>query len=694
MAEKEKDFPADAEGQAKKWKMEFESFYKFAEKFWKEGDKVDRIFRDDRGDDSTNVWTYSGTRLNIFNANITTLQSMLYGRVPKVDVDRRFADQDDDVARVAAVMLQRILNTDIEEAGEDYSTVLRMSLQDKLIPGMGTARLKYDCEISEEQVAPVTDEMTGAVLSEGYVKKVVKNCYVDTVYVHWRDKAWSPCRTYADLRWNAYASYLKRDELVKRFGEKVGNAIPLNSKGPLIPDKTENQPDASQEAWQQAKIWEIWDKTSRKVIWWCEGYDKVLDTQEDLLGLEGFWPEPPPMMSNLTSSKYLPRADYIIAMDLYNEINILQMRLEKLTEACKLVGVYDKANEGVQRMMDEAVENQLIPVDSWAAFAEKGGLEGVVQWMPVKEIAEVIAILRDQQARNVDQLYQITGLSDILRGAAMEAGVSATEQKIKAKFASIRVQALQDEFARFASDMQRIKAEIISKHFPPEEIIRCSNIMTTPDAQMAMQAVQLIKDPQGSRWKISVKPESMAMVDYAQLKMDRTEYINALAVFLQSAAPLIEMDKGSVVPLMELLKWGLAGFKGSNEIEGVMDQFIKQAKQAAQQPPPPSPEQMKAQAEMQKAQMEIQKVQMEMAGKQQENDAKMQQMQAQFQMKMDEMQLKHQLEMAKIRMEMMATFQEQKLQAEGAVIEGAVNERTAKIQMESKDKSAGGSKSK
>ena len=37
---------------------------------------------------------------------------------------------------------------------------------------------------------------------------------------------------------------------------------------------------------------------------------------------------------------------------------------------------------------------------------------------------------------------------------------TATEQAIKARFASVRVQSLQDEFARFCSDTQKIKAEM------------------------------------------------------------------------------------------------------------------------------------------------------------------------------------------------------------------------------------------
>ena len=72
-------------------------------------------------------------------------------------------------------------------------------------------------------------------------------------------------------------------------------------------------------------------------------------------------------------------------------------------------------------------------------------------------------------AELMNLLFQVTGMSDIMRGQST-AGATATEQALKAKFASTRVQEFQNEFARFASDTQRIKAEIISKHFDPQTI--------------------------------------------------------------------------------------------------------------------------------------------------------------------------------------------------------------------------------
>jgi hypothetical protein len=402
---------------------------------------------------------------------------------------------------------------------------------------------------------------------------------------------------------------MSEGELEKRFPDLDTDRLPMTSKGPMA--GTEPSKEAKNII-PQAEVWEIWDKSCKKVFWYVPNYPKILEQKDDPLELDQFFPDPPPMVANVTTSRYMPRADYTIAQSLYRAIDILETRISLLTSACKLVGVYDKANEGVQRMFNEGVENQLIPVDNWAMFAEKGGLKGSIDWLPLEAVILAVDKLTEKQQQKIQQLYELTGFSDIMRGASQQAYTSAAETKVKAQFASIRVQALQDEFARFASDLQRLKVEIIQKHFQPYCIRQQSNIDSTPDAQLADQAIALIKDPLKARWKITVRPESLALADYQQLKADRMEYIMGLSQFMQSAAPLVTLDKGVVPILLELLKWGLAGFKGSTEIEGVLDRAVSMFQQKANAPPeqaPPSPEQLKAQAEQAQAQLDMQAAQ-------------------------------------------------------------------------------------
>jgi len=189
------------------------------------------------------------------------------------------------------------------------------------------------------------------------------------------------------------------------------------------------------------------------------------------------------------------------------------------------------------------------------------------------------------------------------------------QSEIKAKFGSVRIQALQEEFATFVGDLMQLKAEVIARHFSPQTIAKQSALAMTPDAEMIPQAVALIKNFDEFKLRVTVKPESLAMLDYAQLKNERTAYLNGLSQFLQSAAPMIEQDKRSLPFLLEMLKWAMAGFKGSAEVEGIMDKAIDMLSKAPPEPDAPTPEETRS-----KMQLELE--QMRQQGKERETQMK------------------------------------------------------------------------
>ena len=212
-------------------------------------------------------------------------------------------------------------------------------------------------------------------------------------------------------------------------------------------------------------------------------------------------------------------------------------------------------------MFKEGTDNDLIPVDNWALFAEKGGIDGQIDWVPIKEISETLLRLRELRDEAIGLLQQVTGMSDIMRGELHGQYEGVGQSELKEKYGSVRIQALQDEFAQFASDLLQIKAEIIGKHFSPETIARFANINETFDVELVPAAIQLIKNPPEAKLRVEIRPESLSMVDYAQLRQERTEYITAIGGFLTSAAPIVEQQPAAKPFLLELLKWGLAGFK-------------------------------------------------------------------------------------------------------------------------------------
>ena len=429
---------APKEKTPQQWQSYWESEMSEAEKrlrdFTKKGnDIVNRYLDKRKGDGGGYVGSGDNPhKLNLFHSNISTLQAMLFGSVPKIDVAREHYDPNDDAARVAAMLYERILSVDCQNSGSDLPTVLKAALQDRLLPGLGFARVRY---AYETETMPSMDPMTGEVTEVEMVSD--ESAPID--YVHWQDLRWGWCRTWAEMPWLAMRSWLTKKEVKKRFGEQIADNLEYKQQLPGG-DKTNASESDQKSLHQKAEIWEIWFKAEKKVFWWSAGAEAILDAEDDPLGLSGFWPGPRPMIANQTTTLMIPTADFLLAQDLYNQADVLNTRISIITKAIKVVGVYDKsAGDSVGRMLKEGNENDLIPVDNWAMFMEKGGLQGSIQWFPVQEVVGVLQTLKQVLADTVAQINEITGMSEIMKGGAGGQYTAASSNQMAAKMGSINV---------------------------------------------------------------------------------------------------------------------------------------------------------------------------------------------------------------------------------------------------------------
>ena len=159
--------------------------------------------------------------------------------------------------------MERLLNNDVRDNAESYNSILKASLQDRLLPGLGVSRCRYEYnKETKEEVAPPE-------------------------YYHWQDVIWGWGRTFAELPWIGFRTYVTKDEAAKRWGEKVADQLQLEKQAVVDTEESTGNPDDNG-PWQKAQIWELWDKTERKVVWVSPGYDKVLESKDDFLTLSGF----------------------------------------------------------------------------------------------------------------------------------------------------------------------------------------------------------------------------------------------------------------------------------------------------------------------------------------------------------------------------------------------------------------------
>lgn len=592
-----KDGKLTPQGQAQRWALEFAAARAGLKKWHPQAEKIVDRYLDER------TTADSGeSRLNLFTANVETQHAMLFGKVPSADVARRFDDPSDDVARVAAEMWERLLSP--LSSSDPYCAALGYVLEDRLLVGFGFATVRYELE-TEAESDPETGEGLIDEAGEPVEKKTWEN--VATDYHYWKSVLWSPARTFEEWRWGSWCSPMTRADLVKRFGEDVGNRVPMNAK-----TGKKGDPDAAKlDPWSRADVWEIWCKEDKSVYWYVEGFDRILDERPDPLGLDDFFPFPKPMIARATTRNFVPRPDFVVAQDLYNEIDKLSTRIGLLEDAIRVAGVYDKASPEVARLLSDAGFNKMYPAEDWGALAAKGGFKGSVDWFPLEQVVAAIGVLTEKRVEKIGLLQQVTGWSDIMRGQS-NANETLGAQKMKAGYGSVRVARFQGEFARFATDLQRLRAEIISKHFDASTIIERSNVKNTADARYAEPAAQLIKDKLAS-YRIEVKPENINLTDYAQLKQERAEVVTALGGLMSAMTPLIQTGGPPAAEFaLAAGAWLMAGVKGGDSLEAEFDNFRAKVQQMAAQPKPPPPPDPKVEAAKVKAQVDIQKAGMDM----------------------------------------------------------------------------------
>jgi hypothetical protein len=651
--------------------------------------KIVKRYRDDNRNQNTN----ETAKFNILWSNVQTLIPAVYARLPKADVARRFGDNDP-VARVASQLIERALDFEIEHY-TDFRSTMKHAVEDRFLGGRGVAWVRYEPHVRAQdepedgyQVTEDVDEpderggqqvktampgVDGAMGEEVEPQEEIEYECAPTDYVHWKDFGHSVARTWEEVtsvwRW----VYMTKESLAERFGEEMAKKIPLDA-GP----ETNKQYSTQSKDFTRAKICEIWDKESGKVFWISKSCPDILDERDDPLELENFFPCAKPLYATMTSDTLVPVPDFVLYQDQATELDILTDRIDGLVKALRVRGVYDASQPTLQRLLTEGDNNTLIPVDKWMAFSEKGGLKGSIDLLPLDTLSN--ALLQCYRARDEikNQIYEITGISDIVRGQTA-ASETATAQQIKGQYAGLRLRSMQEDVALFASELFQLKAQVICTKFQPTTILMYAAAQSMQPADQALipQALQLIQSKPLRSFRVQVDSDSLVQIDENQNKRERTEFLQAMGGFLTQALPMGQQAPELVPMLIELVKFGVGAYKKAAPIEGTIDQAMQelQKKQQimAQQPPPPNPEVVKMQAEQQfeqmKMQAQAQNEQMKMQATAQaeqlraQADIQVAQAKAQADVQMHQMKLQAEAQLEAQKQQYMQAMEQAKLQA-------------------------------
>lgn len=584
-------------------------------------------------------------KYNLFWANVETLRSALYSRPPVPAVTRRFYDADP-VARLGSMVLERVTTVQLE--AYDFDGLMSASVKDLSLPGLGQAWAEY-VPVYGEEAAQVDDKGEAMKDEDGQpvTYRPVVYEYARCRYVAWSDYFEGPARTWEEVPWTAKREYMNHEDL-ESWLEANGYAEKQVEEIMAKVDFSANLPGRAGEAGKAKKgegwtvVYDIWDKGEKQQIVICEGYkEKPLIKRDDPLRLSGFFPHPRPLMATTTNDSRIPRPDYDMYRHQLAEIDELSERIRILTKALKLIGIYNGGGKLDLSKVLEKMDNQMVKVDQWASFAEKGGIKGNMEFLPIKEVADVLmALYQRRESLKVDA-SELIGISDIQR-AQSDPNETLGAQELKVQYGNRRTAERQKEVARFARDLVRLKAEIVAEHFSDETIWQASGAEFIPGAfeEIAPQqgifgqvmnyvkdklgraqkppqpkrvpshdfeaALELLRNDKMRTFRVDIETDSTIAPDENAEKQRVTELLTAMGSFMPQALEVVKAAPQMQGVVGQLMLLAVRRFRVGRTVEGEFEQALDQMKQQGQQPPQPDPA---AQAEQEKLKLKAQEVQ-------------------------------------------------------------------------------------
>tara|TARA_R110000868_G_scaffold58165_1_gene179698 strand:+ start:370 stop:2820 length:2451 start_codon:yes stop_codon:yes gene_type:complete len=619
------------------WLSEIESSRKREETYRKEGKRIRAMFAGEKSE---------STPFNILYSNTETIAPSLYSQVPRPVVSYRFKDGNptaDAAAKAAQRMLEFQLDTNVD-GYETFNESVKVSVMDGLLPGRGVARIKYDADVvdmpdedaaedkgvEDDAYADGAERGTEDAPSTTPVKSYELVC---TESESWDRFYMGYAKKWSKVPWIAYEMYIDRPEADRLFGKSIAGKIKY-SKGENEEASDRNREDERHTGERKtALIYKIWDKDGgRKVRFISPQYsDGYLLEQDDPLELTGFFDCPRPLQFVEKTDDMVPTAVYSLYENQATELNSLTRRISGIIKAIKARGIYDsELGDDIGKLMD-ADENELIPADKSSSLAAEKGMQNAIWFMPLDVLIQTLRELYAAREACKQVIYEVTGISDIVRGAS-KASETLGAQQLKSQWGTLRIKPKQYEVQRFSRDILRMMVEVAANKFSQDTWAKMTGLpyltdmqfeqaqamlkATQAQAQMMpppmppqpgqpppppnpaaqqmqqqMQKIQaelqkqkwadvlaILKDDVQRSYKIDIETNSTIEPEAAEDQKNISDLMNAIGQFLNGVGPMVAQGILPFQVAQSMLMAITRRFRFGNEIE---DQ-IKQMK-----PPPP-----------------------------------------------------------------------------------------------------------
>jgi hypothetical protein len=659
--ERAEDLGTDPKAIARRWKLELKLADKREQAWRKKSAEIYKLYTPQEP---------AANSFNILWSNTETLRQSVYNSLPQPDARRRYQDEDP-LGKAVGEVLTRALEFAIDTY--DFDATLKGDVLAMLLPGRAVSRVKYMPDIRSEDGTEDTEQIAWEqVICER---------------VQWDDFRMSAGKTWNEVCWIAFRHRFTREDCVEKFGDKIGEAIPLDA----VDDEDVKKSKDDGDLFKTAEVWEIWDKDEKEVLFICPTYAEPCKTQGDPLKLKDFWPIPRPLYAIENDQTLVPASLYTQYEQQAKQLNRVSNRINKLTEGLKERYIYDATLTEMAELA-KAGDGDMVPAANVTALLERGGLEKAIWSMPIDVAAAVLKELYVQRDQSKQVIYEIMGVADIMRSAT-DPNETFGAQKIKTQWGTQRLQRMQKEVQRYIRDLIRLKAEIISEKFQPEtlEAMTLVNLPHQADVdaklaqmkaqyqQAAMQAqqqgqqpppppqlppppitwekvIEAMRSDATRTYRVDIETDSTLSASQDSDMQGMNDLLGGLAKIMQGFGPAVQEGAMDVSVLKELMLVVTRRAKMGTAIEDV----IEKMKQPQPKPDPNAGQMQIEQGKLQATaaendkqrqhdmQLEQMKVQIEGAKHQRELQAKAQADELAARMSMETEQHKQQMQDAQV----------------------------------------------
>lgn len=467
---------------------------------------------------------WSDATLDLFWSSFEVMKPATYARPPKPAVKPLFSDNKKLLTTTAELLERAATGVFMQTGIDDVMCEVR---DDLLFAGRGVMWLRYETDDGQKVCVEHLDR---------------------------HDFLHEPARKWREVGWVAGGFWLTREEISKRFKSLTDDQLD-SAKYTLKRERAGDQETST----QKAQVWEVWHKADNRTYWVTEGIDVLLDSGEPELKLTDFFPCPRPAYATRKRRSLVPVPDWERYAIHFKKISDLTARIYLLLDSVRMKGLIPAGGDvgdAVEQLIASDDDQMLIPVPGAALI--QGGSADFVQWLPLDVIATAIQGLIEARSQLINDFYELSGISDIMRGAT-DADETLGAQQLKSQYGSVRVRCKIDELQRIAAEAVKIAAEVIAERFTAESIMAMAQMELPTRKDIEKRISEIEKAAEAELKQAGEKAQQLAASPQAQQadpQQAQQAMQQAQQQVLSKYAPMLSEAQGQVPidDVMELLR--------------------------------------------------------------------------------------------------------------------------------------------